>query len=75
MRFGPVPVQVLLDGLHDVVDEIAQERLLVALGVLRHSVVERQFFVLKAKPARSLVAGVHLLLHPEHLGDYGRWRR
>ena len=58
-RCGSVHFQVLLDGLHDIVDEVAQERLLVhALGVLRHRVVERHFFVLEAETARSLVVGV-----------------
>src|SRR5437867_9736171 len=57
MRLGPVHLEVALDGLNDVVDQVAKERLVVhAVGILGDSVVEGDLLLREAELTRAGVA-------------------
>src|SRR5262249_37840820 len=56
VRLGPIDLKVLLDGLHHVVDQVAEERRLIEVPVVRRNrVIERHLFRVKVQFLRPLV--------------------
>jgi len=59
MRLGPVHFEVAPDRLDDVVDQVAEERLVVhALGILGDSVIEGDLLLREAERARASLASI-----------------